>query len=166
MAELKPISKESIPGALAKAERYRLLNEPFCAESICLDVLAVEPDNQRALVTYVLAVADQFSTGAENTQRARAAIEKIEDEHDRYYYAGIIAERRGTAILERGGYGAGAAAWHHIQDAMTLYDKADPLQKDPNNDDAVLRYNTCLRLIEAHRLTEPARDDHTAAHDG
>ena len=28
MFETKPISPESVPGALAKAERYRLLNEP------------------------------------------------------------------------------------------------------------------------------------------
>jgi hypothetical protein len=128
-------------------------------------VLAIEPDNQRALVTYVLAVADGFSTGAENAQRAKAAIERITDAHDRFYYAGIIAERRATAILERGGFGAGTAAWHHIQEAMSLYLEADPLQKDASNDDAVLRYNTCVRLIEAHRLTEPARDEREAAHD-
>ena len=164
-AELKPISKESIPGALDKAERYRLLNEPFCAESIALDVIAIEPDHQRALVIYVLSVADGFSTGAENAQRAKAAIERITDAHDRLYYAGIVAERRATAILERGGFGAGAAAWHHIHEAMDLYLKADPLQKDAKNDDAVLRYNTCVRLIAAHQLTEPARDDHNHAHD-
>ena len=44
----KPLSPEPCPAALAKAERYRLLNEPGEAESICLDVLAVEPDNQEA----------------------------------------------------------------------------------------------------------------------
>ncbi len=162
---LKSISKESIPRALDKAERYRLLNEPFCAESICLDVLAIEPDHQRALVIYVLSVADQFVLGTENVQRARAAIERITDAHDRLYYAGIVAERCGTAVLERGGFGACAAAWGHIQKAMELYEKADPLQTDPTNDDAVLRYNTCVRLIEAHRITEPHRDDGVPSHD-
>ena len=43
---LKPISPEAIPEALQKAERYRLLNEPAQAESLCQDVLAVEPNNQ------------------------------------------------------------------------------------------------------------------------
>jgi hypothetical protein len=33
--DLKPISIASIPRALEKAERYRLLNEPEQAESIC-----------------------------------------------------------------------------------------------------------------------------------
>ena len=31
--------------------RYRLLNDPEQAESICLDILEVEPGNQEALVT-------------------------------------------------------------------------------------------------------------------
>jgi len=50
MAELKRLHKDAIPAALEKAERYRLLNEPGEAESICLDILAVDPDNQRALI--------------------------------------------------------------------------------------------------------------------
>ena len=38
-----------MPAALEKALRYRLLNEPVEAESICRDVLEVDPDNQAAL---------------------------------------------------------------------------------------------------------------------
>ena len=34
--QLKTLSPEAVPRALAKAERYRLLNEPGEAESICL----------------------------------------------------------------------------------------------------------------------------------
>ena len=60
MFELKTLSKSAVPAALAQAERYRLLNEPAEAESICLDVLRVEPDNQDALVTLVLSLTDQF----------------------------------------------------------------------------------------------------------
>ena len=45
-----------------------------------------------------------------------------------------------------------------LQDAMGAYEKADGLQADATNDDALLRYNTCVRLIEAHRLTEPTED--------
>ncbi len=56
----KPISPASVPGALAKAERYRLLNEPGEAESICLDILAVEPDNQQALASLILSLTDQL----------------------------------------------------------------------------------------------------------
>ena len=49
--ELKSISEKSIPEALAKVERYRLLNEPGLAESICLDILAIVPDHPtRAVV--------------------------------------------------------------------------------------------------------------------
>ena len=49
MFELKLLSTGAIPAALAQAERYRLLNEPGEAESICLDVLRVDPEHQDAL---------------------------------------------------------------------------------------------------------------------
>ena len=61
MFELRPLSTTAIPAALAKAERYRLLNEPSEAESICLDILAVDPAHQDALTMMLLAITDQFS---------------------------------------------------------------------------------------------------------
>ena len=51
MAELKRILPSAAPVALEKALRYRLLNEPMQAESICRDVLEVDPSNKEALVT-------------------------------------------------------------------------------------------------------------------
>lgn len=157
MPELKPIAKESIPRALEKAERYRLLNEPFLAESICLDVLAIAPDDQRALISYVLSLADQVaSTPGRILQLAEAAIQRMTSEYDRLYYAGILHERRAKAILGSALHGARSAAWEHIHEAMALYERANAIQTDDTNDDAVLRFNTCVRLIQAHELTEPA----------
>jgi hypothetical protein len=46
MVELKRLSAEGIPAALEKALRYRLLNEPAEAESICHDVPHIDPENQ------------------------------------------------------------------------------------------------------------------------
>ena len=64
MFDLKPLSKSAVPAALAKAERYRLLNEPMQAASICEDVLRVDPDNAPARVALILALSDEFG-GAE-----------------------------------------------------------------------------------------------------
>src|ERR1700722_16262182 len=74
MNDFKPISPDAVPLALEKAERYRLLNEPAQAESICLDVLAVDPDNQRALVMLLLALSDQFLTGPADCIRQAEAV--------------------------------------------------------------------------------------------
>ena len=60
MFELKTLSPEGVPAALEKALRYRMLNEPEQAESICEDVLRLEPDNQEALVMLILALTDRF----------------------------------------------------------------------------------------------------------
>ncbi len=160
---LKPISHDSIARALDKAERYRLLNEPFFAESICQDVLAIEPALQRALQVYVLALVDQFGGGeGDKVARVRAAIARLTSEYERHYYTGILAERRAVALLNAGHFHAGAVAWGHLHDALACYLQADAVQADDSNDDAVLRYNTCVRLIALHGLTEPAddRDDY------
>src|SRR6266436_320626 len=55
MFELKRLSLEAVPAALERALRYRLLNEPAEAESICHDVLEIDPENQEALVMLLLA---------------------------------------------------------------------------------------------------------------
>src|SRR4051794_10266893 len=106
MIDLKTISREAVPLALEKAERYRLLNEPAQAESICLDVLAVDPENQEALVMLLLALTDQFHDGpADCFQQAEAVVPRLRGEFERLYYRGIIWERRGYARASQGGPG-------------------------------------------------------------
>src|SRR5881628_2858648 len=98
MFSLKPLSKDAIPAALEKAMRYRLLNEPTEAESICQDVLSVAPDHQQALTTLLLAITDRFDRGyAAGAAQAEAILTKLREPYDRAYYAGIIAERRAKA---------------------------------------------------------------------
>src|SRR3981189_1955393 len=95
MSELKVLSKKAIPAALEKAMRYRLLNEPAEAESICLDVLKADPENQEAVITLLLAVTDRFTKGdgVSGTQ-AMELLARSKGEYDRAYYSGIFAERR------------------------------------------------------------------------
>ena len=101
MFELKPISPEAIPEALEKVERYRLLNEPAQAESICLDILRVDPENQTALIMLLLALTDQLGLGGASGD-ARAVIPRLKGEYDRAYYTGIICERMARALLDDG----------------------------------------------------------------
>lgn len=155
MPELKRISKEAIPRALAKAERYRLLNEPQEAESICRDVLRADPENQEAVVSLLLAVTDQFEkhTGVE-VKDAQQVLARLAGEYDRAYYGGIICERWAKAHLQAGVPSHMALGW--LQEAMKLYEKAEGLSP-AGNEDAVLRWNSCARLIESARL-EPKSD--------
>lgn len=148
MFALKPISRDSIPAALQKAERYRLLNEPTAAESICLDVLALEPENQQAVITLLLSITDQFPEApAEGERRALEVLPRLRDEYKRTYYEGIIYERHAKALLGRGAPGAGAMAYDWFRKAMTLYERAEAL-RPAGNDEAILRWNTCARILE------------------
>lgn len=159
MFELKSLSKEAIPAALRKAERYRLLNEPVEAESICLDVLAVDPHDHEALVTLLLALTDQFEEdlGGAAT-RAREVLRRFEREYDREYYAGIIAERRARAVMRHTTPGSHMAAYEYLRDAMAHFERAEAL-RPPGNDDALLRWNTCVRLLERHPHMHPAGEE-------
>jgi hypothetical protein len=160
MFSLKPIDPGAVPKALEKAERYRLLNEPEEAESICLDVLAIEPEHQQALVMLLLSLSDQFRTGSLDSAytRAQALLPKLHDEYARLYYAGILCERRGSAHLDRGGLGSRALAYTWLHEAMGWYEKAEAV-RPPHNDDALLRWNTCVRIIAKHDL----RPSHAAS---
>ena len=106
--ELKSISEQSIPEALAKVERYRLLNEPNLAESICLDILAIVPDHQQALISLLLARTDLFQSHV-HANAAREVLAQIKGDYERAYYDGIIWERLGNARMRHGGAGAGTA---------------------------------------------------------
>ena len=148
--ELKPMHAESIEKSLEKAFRYRLLNEPMHAESICLDVLAIDPDNQHALNVLLLAITDQFDERL--TERYRQALtvkEKLDDAYRRVYYDGLIRERRGLALYRRGGPGAGYVAYDWLRQAMEFYEEAEKISPE-GNDDAILRWNTCARIISRH----------------
>jgi hypothetical protein len=157
MFQIKSISRESIPGALERAERYRLLGEPGLAESICLDILEADPQNARATIMLLLAITDQFgASSSDNVSRARQLLPRLQSEYEKNYFAGIICERQGLSILNQGMKGGHFAAYDWLVEAMEFFEKAEAI-RPPGNDDALLRWNTCARLIMRHQL-QPANE--------
>jgi tetratricopeptide (TPR) repeat protein len=156
MFELKRLSTGAIPAALAQAERYRLLNEPSEAESICLDVLRVDAGHQEALVTLVLALTDQFPVGpvARAMAAAEEALESIQDEYKRLYYSGIVRERRGKAELQSDRPGSHSTVHEWLREAMSCYERAEAI-RPAGNDEALLRWNTCARILADLPRAEP-----------
>jgi hypothetical protein len=155
MFKLKPISTGSVPGALAKAERYRLLNEPSEAESICRDILEIDPANQDALRSLVLALTDQIADDPNAFGNAIAAALRLELPYDRAYYAGIAWERRAKACHRRGTL---AYVYDWIVQALQLFEEAAALRTH-DNDDALLRWNTCVRFLQRHKELSPRQEE-------
>jgi hypothetical protein len=152
MFELKRLSSEAVPAALERALRYRLLNEPAEAESICHDVLEIDPENQEALVMLLLAITDRLGKGyGVGVTEAQQVLARLRDEYERAYYTGIVCERRGKAQLRQGYPGAGHDAYEFLREAMTWFEKAEAL-RPPKNDDALLHWNTCARIIMRNQL--------------
>lgn len=150
--KLKPISKNGIPEAISKAELYRSLNEPEEAESICRDILAVDPQNQLALRLLGLALTDQFTgSSSDRYGEAQRIFESLTDPYERLYYTGIVHERRAKAQLRTG----------HLphtllplfEKAMHYFEEAEKI-RPPDNDDAILRWNRCVRLLQSRLGSE------------
>jgi hypothetical protein len=152
MSDLKKLSKEAIPAALEKAERYRLLNEPGEAESICLDILAVDPENQQAIIMLLLALTDRFEKGyAVSDTQTKELLSRVKSEYERAYYSGIVAERRGKTKLRQNTPDCRFQAYDLFHEAMSWFEKAEAV-RPPSNDDALLRWNTCSRIISRNNL--------------
>ncbi len=163
MFTLKRISKESIPEALQKAERYRLLNEPRLAESICQDILAVEPDNHDAIISTILSITEQFGKYTSvDINKPFQLVKLLSSEYDKFYFSGIISERRGMDVLSRDLTGAHFTAYEWLTDAMADYEKAEAV-RPAHNDDALLRWNTCARIIMLNHL-KPRHEEPQVEH--
>jgi len=154
--KLKPISRAGIPEAIAKVEVYRYLNEPGEAESICRDILTEEPDNQTALRLLGLAITDQF-TGeiSDRYQEAEHVFRGLTSEYERGYHLGILQERKAKAQLRAG------RPPHTVlpvfEEAMNYFEAAEKI-RPPNNDEAILRWNRCVRLLQSRMDSEWMRD--------
>jgi hypothetical protein len=156
MFELKPLCQAAIPAALEKAMRYRLLNEPGEAESICHDILRCAPDNQEALVMLLLALTDRFSKGySVGATQAREVLPRLKSPYERAYYAGIIHERRAKLLLQQARPGSSSDAYEFLRDAMECFEKAEAV-RPPENDDALLHWNACARIIMQNNLAPRA----------
>ena len=146
---LLPVSIEAIPGALSKAEHYRFLSQSWHAESICRDVLAVDPNNQAALILLVLSLTDQFEEGL-SAKEALHVVGTVVNEYHRAYYSGIVHERQAIALFRRHTeYRYRREVYTLFQKAMDWYRKAQAI-RPANNDDAILRWNTCIRFMQRY----------------
>jgi tetratricopeptide (TPR) repeat protein len=144
--KLKTISKDGIAEALSKVELYRYLNEPEEAESICNDILAADPENQIAQRLLGLTITDQFEgQTSDRYAEAEKIFQSLADPYERVYYMGLLQERRAKAQIR-----AGRPAHMLVgsfQEAMRCFEEAEKI-RPPHNDDAVLRWNRCVRLLE------------------
>lgn len=144
---LKRLHPDGIDAALQKADRYRELNQPAEAESICRDVLGIDAEHQLALRTLGLALTDQFGPStAERFAEAQRVFGRLRDPYERTFYTGLAHERQAKAQL---GAGLPLRAVQPLFDrALACYAEAETL-RPAGNDDPVLRWNSCVRALQA-----------------
>lgn len=157
--ELKRLSQDALQAAHDRARHYRLLNQPYLAESIFRDILLVDPDDEAAKVGLIMTLCDGFtSSGSKPVSEVLKMASELEDDYARAYYMGLVCERRAEAHLRKGGPGAGSLAHDWLVRAMDHYTDAEPL-RPRGNDDALLRWNTCLRILRTRHDVRPRAED-------
>jgi len=145
--KLKTISKSGIAEAIAKAELYRYLNEPEEAESICRDILAVDPTHALGLRMLGLSMTDQFTGGpGDRYAEVETLFQRLSDSYERHYYTGLLCERRVKAQLRAGR--APHTLLPLLERALECFGEAERVHP-PGNDDAILRWNRCVRLLQS-----------------
>lgn len=156
--ELKKISEDAIGNAVERAEHYRLLNDPEQAESVCLDVLAVDEDNQQAKRILILALTDRFADKActSRVKLARQHAKSLTDDYERAFHRGVIHECEGRAYLAKGL--RGSFAYECFEEAMELFEEAMDKRAE-GQDDAILRWNSCLRTVQTLGLEPRGQED-------
>ncbi len=161
MFELKPISLASIPKALIRAKHYRLLNEPWQAESICRDILKIQANHQQAILYLILAITDQFNSEKKSSYatEAKEFCTQLTSEYEQNYYRGIIEERLGKIHLTRNTPRANYIAYENYRNAMEFFQDAEAVHPE-GNQDAILRWNACVRRIKEFNLTSAPDDRH------
>lgn len=149
--KLHDIHADSIELALDKARQYRSLLEPEIAESICLDILHIDPDNQPALVVYILALSDQLHHAGKKTQvqAIEMAIQKLQSRYQQFYYTGLLHERRARFMLTQSM--ARVFSYDYFIEALQFYQKAEKIRPE-HNDESILRWNSCIRTIDKEKL--------------
>ena len=158
MKQLKKISKASVPSALEKAERYRLINEPNEAASICHDILEVDPNNSDAKVMLILSLSDQLSERFSAFGEAKEVVSALKTDYERNYYMGLLCERRARAHHRHGSTGCEHVAYDWFQTALEFFDKAAS-SRPKDNDDSYFRWNAVIRTLEQHPSLQPHQEN-------
>ncbi len=145
------IHHQAVGKALEKAKQYRTLLEPDLAISICLDIFAIEKNHQETLVVYILAFTDTFSKPNIKTsdKKIKQAITELKNDYQQNYYTGIFQQKKARSLTSHAM--SGSFAYHLLLEAIANYETTDKLSQ-ADNDDAILRRNSCVRIIQDEHL--------------
>jgi hypothetical protein len=93
-----------------------------------------------------LALTDQFAGGSSDRVReAEQSFQHLNDSYERLYYTGIAYERRAKAQLRTGQ--PPYTVLPLFEHAMRSFEEAEKI-RPAGNDDAILRWNRCVRLLQ------------------
>ena len=156
--ELKTLGADQVSSALAAAEQCRAGGEAETAESICTDILEVDPGNARAIELLLWSRVDLLGEGRYGgVERAQEALALVQSDFERHYLEGVICEQQARFLIGKRGRHSSRVAYDWFRHAMDAFEEAARIA--PDRPEASLRWNACLRSIERDRHCAPDLDD-------
>ena len=145
------IDKNSIENVLERAKQYRSLLQPEMAISICLDIFAVDKNNQDTLVMFILALTDQLGQSESKIHHKKItdSIKRLDSDFLRHYYTGIFLERQARSLLNHSM--SRSFAYSAFKEAIAEFEIAEKMAPE-HCADPILRYNSCVRTIKKENL--------------
>ena len=149
--EYHKIDKDSIEDVLERAKQYRSLLQPDMAISICMDIFAVDKNNQEALVIYILALTDQLSQSESKVHQKKItdSIKRLDSKFLQHYYSGIFFARQARSLLKHSM--SRSFAYEAFIEAIAEFEIAEKMAPE-HCADPILRYNSCIRTIKKENL--------------
>ncbi len=149
--EYHKIDKDSIEDVLERAKQYRSLLQPDMTISICMDIFAVDKNNQEALVIYILALTDQLSQSESKVHQKKItdSIKRLDSKFLQHYYSGIFFERQARSLLKHSM--SRSFAYEAFIEAIAEFEIAEKMAPE-HCADPILRYNSCIRTIKKENL--------------
>ena len=146
MTELKLIAPKDVPQTIDMAAQCRLRGDDVVAESMCMDVLSQEPENQIALEVLLRIFADRIAVGDKSALAdARHVLPKLGDPGTHAFCNALIYEAQARRLTSRSDLPAAAAAQELFSFAVEQFEQAADAAKDPL--ESHLRANACLRAM-------------------
>ena len=114
------------------------------------------------LIAMVLCLSDQIPEDVSAATRALEVAAQLKEPYDRAYYSGIVWERKAKAHLHKGAYGSQHTVHDWMEHALRSFEEAEQL-RPAGNDDAILRWNACVRFLMNHPEVTPRPTEAVAA---
>ena len=156
--DFKNLESADLDAALAAAQASWAELRAEETESICLDILELDPNHRSTLDLLLRCRIELLKKGLpQSVARAQELIPQLDSDFDQAFYSGMIREAQARYLLEKRGRATSGVAYSWFRHAMDDFAAASNL--DAGRVEPKLHWNACLRTLENNPQCVPPPED-------